>query len=47
VNDLHCPWCEAAVTVLDDADAVEQTCPECLTSWMYESVESQQLVPAA
>jgi len=34
--DIKCPWCEAELLAAVDAQAEEQTCPECLTSWSYE-----------
>lgn len=35
MNETTCPWCEAELT-LNAADAAEETCPECLTTWRYE-----------
>ena len=38
MNDLACPWCEAAIELAAD-DATEQQCPECLTTWCYEEMD--------
>ena len=39
MTSITCPWCELelVLAVTDD----EQTCPECLTTWSYESDEAQ------
>ena len=34
MSDSACPWCEAEV-VLETA-ALEQSCPDCQTTWRYE-----------
>ena len=39
MTDPCCPWC-AAELVLEAADAAEQTCPECLTTWSYYDEEA-------
>ncbi len=39
--DQSCPWCEATLRV--DATTItaddEQTCPECLTTWLFDEPE--------
>jgi hypothetical protein len=35
IEDIACPWCQVDLPALPPADAGEQTCPECLTSWTW------------
>jgi hypothetical protein len=44
MSDRTCPWCEAELELLIDAD--EQQCPECRTLWRYED-ESEAVLPIA
>jgi len=45
MSDTSCPWCEARIELA--AESVdEQQCPECLTTWCYES-EQEELALAA
>lgn len=47
--EQSCPWCEATLRV--DAAVIaaddEQTCPECLTTWMLEDEPVVELALAA
>jgi hypothetical protein len=49
VIEQSCPWCEVKLQVeprvVTDDDA--QTCPECLTRWMYEDEPVNELALAA
>jgi hypothetical protein len=45
MNDNCCPWCEA-VLLLEAGESAEQSCPECLTTWLYED-EPVELALAA
>ncbi|HUG47446.1 MAG TPA: hypothetical protein VMP67_03435 [Candidatus Limnocylindria bacterium] len=48
MQDMECPWCEERLTLPDDADQHEQTCPYCLTRWSYVTVaEEAELALAA
>ena len=44
-----CPWCEATLRVDPAAIARddEQTCPECLTTWVLEDESELELALAA
>lgn len=44
---LSCPWCEEVFEARFDADAAQQTCPECLTTWSYEAAEESEFALAA
>jgi uncharacterized Zn-finger protein len=45
--EIICPWCEATLRLGFADEAVEQTCPECQTSWTYEDVPAVELPAAA
>ena len=46
--EMQCPWCEATLALeFSEADS-ETTCPECLTSWTYETTADEEAaVPLA
>ena len=45
--ELTCPWCEERLAVEPHAEASEQSCPACLTSWCYEDVPAAGMAAAA
>jgi Zn-finger nucleic acid-binding protein len=45
--DESCPWCAAELQLPADPQADAQTCPNCLTSWLYEWADPPELTPAA
>jgi len=38
---VECPWCEEELSLPAPAEQDEQSCPNCLTSWSYLSVEPE------
>ena len=42
---MTCPWCEVELPFGDAA--VEQTCPECRTTWSYEDETNQSVIEYA
>ncbi len=38
MSELECPWCEASLDG-SGAEADEQQCAECLTTWIYVDAE--------
>jgi hypothetical protein len=46
VNDMTCPWCEAALELpVDQKD--DQQCHECLTTWRFEDEKDADFALAA
>lgn len=45
--ELICIWCEASLRVEAQAQAGQQTCPECLSTWLYEEADGEELAVAA
>jgi Zn-finger nucleic acid-binding protein len=45
--ELNCPWCEVTFETRFETDANAQTCPECLTTWSYETYEEADTALAA
>jgi hypothetical protein len=34
--EISCPWCEIQLPLSFSDTRVEQTCPECSTTWSFE-----------
>jgi Zn-finger nucleic acid-binding protein len=49
VIEQSCPWCEARFKVELRAvtDDESETCPECLTTWVFEEEPAYELALAA
>ena len=45
--EINCPWCESALRVEAHLEEASHTCPECLTTWLYESEAELELGLAA
>jgi Zn-finger nucleic acid-binding protein len=45
--DESCPWCEEELQLPADSQLDAQTCPNCLTTWLFEAADPQGLTPAA
>jgi hypothetical protein len=45
MSDLTCPWCEASLDACG-AEADEQQCAECLTTWIYVDAEVELALAA-
>jgi hypothetical protein len=45
MNDCQCPWCEAPIDLAPEV-AVQQQCPECLTTWTFEDAEVELALAA-
>ena len=45
--ETTCPWCEAELLLAHDVQVQEQTCPECLTTWAYETASETDMALAA
>ena len=45
--EITCLWCEAAVAIDAHSFEHEQTCPECLSTWLFEDDAASELALAA
>jgi DNA-directed RNA polymerase subunit RPC12/RpoP len=45
--EIVCLWCEARVELDPGQVEAEVTCPECLTSWLFEDEREVELALAA
>jgi Zn-finger nucleic acid-binding protein len=45
--EINCPWCAAALRVEADLEDAQHTCPECLTTWLFETDAEMELALAA
>jgi phage FluMu protein Com len=44
--EIRCPWCEEPVLV-ELSESVQQSCPECLTSWSFEETAAEEPIAMA
>jgi len=44
--EVICLWCEATLVLDPDQVESEVTCPECLTSWLFEEPEVELALAA-
>lgn len=45
--EIDCLWCAATIAVDPGQVEHEQTCPECLSTWLFEDQPESQLALAA